>query len=113
MMMLNIYMAYSRGAGSEECATLVFAHSVQEARVVAWHGTGSDITNDYLDLAATRLRGVEWLREEADGLKYANDQAHEIDNPHSCSVCEKWGHSPIGIDGLCEDCRHEAILATY
>jgi hypothetical protein len=108
-MMLNPYMVYSRGAGSEDCAVLVFAHSVQEARVVGWHGTGSEITDDFLDLAATRLRNVSWLYAEGNQSKHAADIAHEVE-PKSCSHCEKWGHSPIGEDGLCQECRENDHL---
>lgn len=107
--MLNPYMVYSRGAGCEEGATLVFAHSVQEARVVGWHGAGSDFTDDFLDLAATRLRDVPWLYAEGNQSKHAADIAHEVDNPRSCSRCEKWGHSEIGEDGLCDECREEQL----
>jgi hypothetical protein len=106
--MLNTYMAYSRGAGPEEGAVLVFAHSVQEARTVGWKAFGSDLTDDYLDFAATRIRNSPWLYDEANAIKLANDEPHVIDSPKDCQECEQWGQSPIGIDGLCDECRWDA-----
>jgi hypothetical protein len=103
--MLNTYMGYSRGAGPEEGAVLIFAHSVREARRVGWNSFGSELTDEYIDFAATRIRKSPWLNEEADGLKFANDEPHVIDNPDCCMECGQWGQSPIGLDHLCEECR--------
>jgi len=107
--MLNAYMIYSRCGGSELGASLVFAHNVQEARVVGWHGIGSDLTDQYTDLAANRLRNKPWLFYEALAAKFANDEAHVIDSPKTCRTCECWGQSPIGDDGLCEGCRQDVV----
>jgi hypothetical protein len=89
--MLNAYVVYSRGATAAECAGLVFAHSVQEARKIGWRSIGSDFTDDYLDFAANILRDHPWLFEEADKLKLANDIPHVIVCPKSCEHCEQWG----------------------
>jgi hypothetical protein len=105
--MLNIYMVYSRGGGPEEGAFLVFAHSFQEARKIGWRWSGDEITDDYLDFAARRIRKAEWLRDEADPVKYANDESHVIQNPNSCIHCDLWGHTPIGPDGICEECQDD------
>ena len=105
--MLNTYMIYSRGIGPEEGAALVFAHSVQEARKVGWHGIGSDLTDDYLDLTAKRLRNMDWIREEADATKLNNDIPHVIDSPKTCLRCQLWGVSPLDKDGYCENCQED------
>ena len=107
--MLKSYMGYSRGAGSEEGAVLIFAHSVKEARKVGWNKLGSDLTDEYIDFAARLIRKAPWLREEANAIKLANDEAHVIDNPKSCVECEKWGVYPIGEDELCEECRDDQL----
>ena len=105
--MLNAYVIFSRNGDVENGAALVFAHTAQEARVVGWRGIGSDLTDEYTDLAANRLRNKPWLFDEALAVKFANDEAHVIDDPKSCRTCEWWGQSPIGKDGLCEKCREE------
>lgn len=103
--MLKPYFVYSREYGPQEGALLCFAHTAQEARSVGFQNGGTDITDDYLDFGACLLRGCDWLYTEADQEKLKNDEAHLIWNMKSCSECEQWGHSPIGKDGLCDDCR--------
>ena len=103
--MLNAYMAYSRNLGPEEGAVLVFAHYVQEARVVGWKRMGCELTDEYIDFTAKRIRHSPWLFKEANEIKLANDEPHVIDNPLICAECGLWGQSPIGEDGFCEDCR--------
>ena len=105
--MLNTYMGFSRANGPEEGAILIFAHSVREARLVGWRMFGSDLTDEYTDFAAKRIRKSPWLKEEANGLKLANDEAHVIDNPNCCMECGLWGETPIGDDGLCEFCHDD------
>ena len=103
--MLNAYMAFSRNAGSEEGAVLVFAHSVQEARVVGWKLTATELTDEYIDFGAKRIRHSPWLIKEAIQIKLLIDEPHVIDEPLCCAECGLWGQSPIGEDGFCEDCR--------
>ena len=99
------YMIYSRGLGAEEGAALVFAISVQEAKRVGWHGMGYLLTDEYIDLGVSLIRGKDFLFEEADQKKLQSGIAHVIDNPKICSRCELWGISPLDDNGLCEDCR--------
>jgi hypothetical protein len=106
--MLKTYMVFDRHNGTAEGASLVFAHSVQEARKVGWQALSCDFIGEYIDTAATLLRNMPWLFEEAQGLKYANDEAHVIVSPLSCSSCGYWGVSKIGCDGLCDDCRNDS-----
>jgi hypothetical protein len=107
--MLKTYMGFSRGAGPEEGAILIFAHSVKEARKVGWNMMGCELTDEYIDFAATIIRKSPWLREEANALKLANDEAHVIDDPRSCDECGMWGIYQIGEDGLCEECRDDQL----
>ena len=105
--MLYPYGIYSRAASREEGCGLVFAHSVQEAKVIGWRSFGSDFTDDYLDLAAERIWHSAWIYNEADQAKLISEEPHGISNPRSCGHCEMWGQSPIGTDGFCENCREE------
>jgi len=103
---MNIYMVYSEGAGCEEGAALVFAHTSKEARKVGWNEVGCLFTGEYIDFASTRLRNHDWLFEEANQEKLVDDIPHAIDNPKCCKGCEMWGgDSRIGEDGLCDECR--------
>jgi hypothetical protein len=58
---MNAYMGYSRDAGPEEGACLIFAHTVQEARktgypiVSGWWGI------EFTDMAAKRLNAPHRL----------------------------------------------------
>jgi hypothetical protein len=105
--MLNTYMAFSRNNGPEEGAILVFAHSIQEARVVGWRAMPDELTDEYIDFGVRRIRKSPWLYNEANAIKLRNDEAHVIDNPISCDNCGMWGDEPIGKDGYCESCRDE------
>lgn len=109
--MLNAYMIYSRAAGPEEGAALVFAHTVREARKIGYPGIGNDLTGDeYIDLAADLIRNSPYLFQEADPDKLARDVPHVIDNPRSCDRCERWGQSAIGEDCLCDICKSDKEL---
>ena len=105
MSKLKPYMIYSAGAGPEEGAMLVFAHSVREARKIGWQQGGNDLTSEYIDLAANILRDCPWLYVEADQIKLLNDEPHLVWNIRFCEYCGQWGQSEIGEDGLCEECR--------
>ena len=103
---LRTYMVYSRAGGPQEGAALVFAHNRQEARVMGWWHTGSgDFTDELLDFESRRLKDRPWLYAEADQEKFRQGLPHIILVPKSCKRCRRWGQSPIGEDGLCEECR--------
>jgi hypothetical protein len=102
-------MVYSRFLTPSEGALLVFAHNVQEARVVGWRATsGVGLTDDYLDFGACAMKGRDWLFAEANQEKLSQDIPHLVWDIKSCDECEKWGHSQIGDDGLCDECRENA-----
>jgi len=104
---MNIYMGFSRTAGPEEGAILIFAHTAKEARVIGWGWSWCD---EYIDFGVRRLRNSDWLYKEANQLKLQNDIPHATDNPHSCKRCEMWGHAEILENGFCEDCNANAGL---
>lgn len=107
---MNIYMAYSRRLGPLEGAMLVFAHTVREAKKFAYQCADvSDICgNEYTDLAVNKIRNKDWLYEDADQKKLAAGMPHVVWNMKTCKNCETWGGSPIGEDGLCEECHEDA-----
>lgn len=106
---LKPYMVFSRFNGPEEGAFLVFAHTVQEARVTAWRsGDGNDLTDDYLDFGASLIRKAGFLWNEANPILAAKNQAHVVRNVRSCDKCGMWGHSPILANGVCQDCQDNA-----
>jgi hypothetical protein len=106
MNMLKPYMIYSRTAGPQEGAALVFAHTAREARKIGWNGIGSDLTGgEFTDLAAGLIHDGNYLFADANPDKLAKDESHVIDSPRGCDQCEMWGQSAIGEDGLCEGCR--------
>jgi hypothetical protein len=100
---MNIYMGYSRAAGSEEGAVLIFANTARQAKPLAFYSVIGELCDSYLDVAVRRLRKEPWLFKEQ--LK---DTPHVIDDPKTCSSCHTWGQSEIGEDGFCNDCREEA-----
>jgi hypothetical protein len=106
-LILHPYMAYSQSMGAEEGAELIFAHTLQEAKGVAWNSTAREIVDsEYIDLAVKRLRDhAEYLLTLADPAKREKGIPHAIDNPPSCSECWTWGR-PL-TDSICALCAEE------
>lgn len=105
---LKAYMGYSRSAGPEEGAILIFAHNAREAKLIGWNVLESiGICEEWIDIGINLIRNEPWLFEEANQEKLSADVSHVIDNPKICKNCEKWGESPIGPDGVCENCHTE------
>lgn len=106
---LKPYMAH--GGEPQEGAGLAFAHSLKEAKKVAWDA--HSFLHDILDGEYTNLR-VVWLRHdhgylletEADKAKLANDEAHFIESPTTCKSCELWGYE-LDENGYCESCADD------
>jgi len=102
---LSPYMGFVAGA-REEGALLVFAHDAREARRLAWptlHGWFQDVS--YIETRVRRLHGTHILGE-ADPQALRAGRPHVVESPTSCDRCMLWGQ-PIGVDGLCPDCRAE------
>jgi len=104
--MLKPYMAFSRDAGSQEGAVLVFAHNGKEAKPLAWREAKWEITDEYIDLGVRLIKNGGFLFKEADEAKLAADVAHVISDPTSCKDCELWGY-PLNEEGYCEDCADD------
>jgi hypothetical protein len=103
---MKAYMVFSRFAGSEEGAALVFAHNSREAKKVGWNGIGSDLANnDFTDLAVRLIRNGDWLFAEGDQDKLNQDIPHIIESPKCCNNCQMWGESPLDKGGMCQGCR--------
>uniref|UniRef100_A0A6M3LQI1 Uncharacterized protein n=1 Tax=viral metagenome TaxID=1070528 RepID=A0A6M3LQI1_9ZZZZ len=104
---MRVYMAYSREGGASGVAILVFAHTVQEAKSLAW-GVFSDfgITEEYIDVAARWLKGKDFLFKQANQDYLNDDIAHIIDDPVSCKNCGFWGYE-LDDGGYCADCQSE------
>ena len=103
---MNTYMGYGE-SGPEEGAALIFAKTVKEAKKAFWQTCQGMMFEDYLEMRIKRMRKSDWLFAEADPRKIQASVPHVIDSPRSCQRCEHWGHTPIGIDGNCDDCRTE------
>ena len=106
------YMAFSRCAGSEAGAFLVFACSIKKAKKTAWpEARGALIGyDDYIDLAVTLIKqNIEYFRTLADPEKLKQKIAHVIDNPPVCQRCEMWGQR-LGPNQLCGNCQKEELV---
>ena len=100
---LKPYIAYNWEP--ENGAILVFAYSFEQMRNIAYHAINS-IELDEIereDIKGQLIKDSSWLMEEK-----VKDEPHWI-HPKSCYLCGMWGQSPIGKDGLCDDCRKELI----
>ena len=101
------YMAFSRCAGSEAGAFLVFAYSIKEAKKTVWpEARGALIgQNDWIDLAVNLIKcdHTSFL-SLADQENLNKGIPHVIDNPPVCYKCEMWGQR-LGPDQLCNGCR--------
>ena len=103
--MLKSYMGFSRGAGSEEGAVLIFAHDIKEAKKFAYKFICEffEYGADWIDTGVRLLRN-DALMAEADSEKLCADEAHMISNPKTCGRCELWGGT-VNDDGSCEFCE--------
>ena len=61
---------------------------------------------EYIDLAVYLLHEPQ-LYDNANKELLAQDIAHVIISPKSCSVCERWGEH-LNDRGVCESCEEEA-----
>jgi hypothetical protein len=104
---LKPYMGYSRGGGSQEGAVLIFAHSVKEAKKIGYSVLSGMYVEEYIDVAVNLCKdgdhlfdkNYQWSKD-----KIAKGEAHVVDSPISCKVCNLWGEK-LNDNGLCEDCQ--------
>ena len=98
---LKPYMGYSRFAGPQECAILIFAHNHREARKVGYKSVMFFCGCPYTDVGVRLLRNKEHLYQQAQ----SETEPHVIDAPQSCECCGLWGHPEPLVDGECAGCR--------
>lgn len=100
---MRAYMGYYNGeSGLGAC--LIFAHSVKEAKELAWPVIKSWFSCDYIDMCVSWLKNQDYLFKQADPVRMAADEAHVIESPKLCKFCELWTNE-IGSDGICTDCK--------
>jgi len=103
---MRAYMGYSRSAGRGEGAVLIFADTVREARVLAWHSVLNEMCDgEYLDVEVSWIRNSPWIFGEM-----LETSPHVVERPRVCSRCMTWGGSEIGEDGICDDCKEEEAI---
>ena len=99
---MRAYMTFSRLAGPQEGALLVFARTAKEARRKVFRNA-----QDLLHMEWTDLQ-VRWLRDGADSHRIPEmEEAGEpyvIEAPKSCRDCELWYSEGYDDDGRCDDC---------
>ncbi len=104
---LKPYMGYSKEAGSENGACLVFAHTKTEAKKLAFTILKNwDDAQEWIDVKVKWLKDEDYLYDQANQEKLRNGIAHVIESPTCCDSCNLWGKE-LDEKGLCEDCREE------
>ena len=103
----NPLRAYMAWAGERKYgAVLVFAHTAQAARRIAYPAIADWTDGGIRDVQVKRLtQHVDYL----DTLKLV-DRPHVNDNPPTCAVCDLWGSPPHpGMNG-CQHCSSAAAM---
>ena len=103
----RILKAYIIHAGDQqEGAALVFAHSLQQAKVIGFQQASVCDGCEYIDVRGRKIQRPGWLIENAaKPAMYDRGLAHVIDHPPTCEVCGMWYDELF--DGICEDCSEE------
>ncbi len=106
---LKPYMGYSREAGSKEGAFLIFAHNIKEAKTIGYSAMSGVIVDEYIDMAVKLCENSAFLFEQVAQWskdKMAKGEAHVVDSPPSCKICELWG-CELNVKGICDNCEGE------
>ena len=98
---MKAYMIYSRTAGAEDSACLVFAHKAIEARKLGFHVGWWDF---WIDIAVHWIQDNPQIFREADQEKLKAGIAHVIESPQLCERCELWGVY-LDDNNICDDCH--------
>jgi hypothetical protein len=101
------YIGYSREAGSNEGACLIFAPNCKEARKLAFDILQGWFTDqEWIDVAVSLLKGEHYYLD-ADLEKLKKNIPHTNDSPQKthCKRCETWGHK-LDENGECEECAN-------
>ena len=107
--MLKPYMVH--GGYPEGGACLVFARSVQEARITGWKEVSwirDAAGGEFINVRAKLLREDKnyWL-SLADQEKLKSAIPHAVESPPTCRICGYW--NVLDKNGLCKECA-KAIL---
>lgn len=99
-------MGYSREAGSQEGAVLIFAHDAKEARKLAYPFVQDWFGDGWTDCAVMYLKDRTYLFAEANQEKLTRGDPHVVDSPKVCKQCELWGFA-MDDNGICENCQDD------
>lgn len=102
---MRAYMVYSRLAGHQEWACLVFAKTAKEAKRVAYRSTCW--FDEWIDVAVCWIKDNPKIFAQADKSKIADYVAHVIESPECCVRCHLWG-SPLNDKNICRSCEKES-----
>lgn len=102
---LRAYMVH--GGEPIEGSVLVFAHTVQQAKVLGYPDiSGWGLVDEFIQVRARWLRNSPWVFDEANKDKLAANTPHVIACPTTCKDCGLWGLQ-LNDDEYCEDCEEE------
>ena len=101
---LKPYMGYS-GSPEEYGARLIFAHNAREAKKIGFGTVREWTESEWVDMRVKWLRKSPWLYNDADQGKLAKGEAHVIDHPTHCKICEEWGQE-LDCEGICSNCNN-------
>lgn len=99
---LKAYIGFSKTAGPQEGAILIFDHDSREAKKNGWKANTfiHDLCDgEFLDFRVNIIRN-EWIMEQ-----HTQEGPQIIENPISCKMCLTWGKEMEGE--LCVDCVEE------
>jgi hypothetical protein len=100
---MKAYMVFSKSAGPEHAACLVFANNASFAKKFVYH---REYWDNFYDIETHRIDDNPQIFREADQEKLKIGYAHVVENPTSCLRCGFWG-GYLNDSGICEDC-HES-----
>lgn len=100
---LKPYMGFDRNYGSENGACLIFAHSIKEAKPLAFGIVSMWCGIDYIDTGCNLIKGVA-VFQYADQEKLKNNIPHVIESPPVCKFCNLWSGDGLNENELCPDC---------
>lgn len=101
---LKPYMCYDARIGAFEAACLVFAHTADEARTLAYTTLTDWGMESITDARAELMLDAPWILAEGDQQKLADGIPHIIECPTTCPRCEKWGGQILNVG--CSLCRN-------
>ena len=100
---MKAYMGYSREAGSDDGAILIFANNAKEARKIGYTEAMASLgCESWIDFAVCLIKNPQ-IFSEANDMKIMRGEAHIILEPELCPTCQTWGSVRKG--NHCEFCN--------